>query len=354
MILLSSIIKQFENSYKTKYSPIPSHLGAISAMKTCRTSASPQLFAQCVDCDNHTFLPHSCGHRNCPHCQAHESQLWIDNQLKRQVPANYFMVTFTLPKELRNTAWKNQKTFYNIMFECSKDTLQVFTKNDKQLGGKAGLMSVLHTHARNLDYHPHIHIIIAAASINQKTKTWMTKKGKYLFNHKALAKVFRAKVLEKMKQLKLPIPKATNNWIVDCKFVGKGNKAILYLGRYLYRGVIAEKDIISCKDGKVTYRYTNSKTKKFQTKTVTGQYFLYLIMQHVLPKGFRRARNYGFVHPNCKKMIALIHYLLKFNPVQILLMKKLRPDIICKCCGSVMKIIQTRLNRSAMFAMVPT
>jgi len=351
MILLSSIIKQFESSYKAKYSPLPSHLGALNAMKTCRTSASPQLFAQCKDCDNHTFLPHSCGHRNCPHCQAHESQLWIQNQLKAQVPANYFMVTFTLPKELRDTAWGNQKLFYSLMFECSKNTLQTFTKNDKKLGGTAGLMSVLHTHARNLDYHPHIHIIMAAASINQKAKYWNTKNGKYLFNHKALAKVFRGKLLSKLTELKIKLPPSTNKWIVDCKHVGQGDKAIIYLGRYLYRGVIREKDIVRCENGRVTYRYQNSKTKKYQYKTVTGEYFIYQIMQHILPKGFRRSRNYGFVHPNCKRMIALIHYLLKFKPLKYI--AKLRPPILCKCCGAVMEIIRTQIKRTLVFDLVP-
>ena len=352
MIKMSSIIKQFENSYKTKYSPLPSHLAAINAMKTCRTSASPYLFAQCKDCDNHTLVPHSCGHRNCPHCQAHESQLWIENQLKRQVPANYFMVTFTLPKELRTIAWRNQKAFYNLMFECSKDTLQTFTKNDKKLGGTAGLMSVLHTHARNLDYHPHIHIIIAAASINQKTKIWNAKNGKYLFNHKALAKVFRGKILSKLVELKIKSPAVSNKWIVDCKYVGVGNKAIVYLGRYLYRGVIKEKDIISCKKSMVTYRYQNSKTKKYQYKTVEAEYFIYLIMQHILPKGFRRARNYGFVHPNCKRMIALIHYTLKFIPT--IFEPKKRPEILCKCCGAVMEIVRTQIKRSLVFDLLPT
>lgn len=351
MIKLSWIIKKFESSYKTKYSPLPSHLAAINAMKTCRTSASPQLLVQCTDCDNHTFLPHSCGHRNCPHCQAHESQQWIQNQLKHQVPANYFLVTFTIPKELRDVAWKNQKAFYNMMFHCSKETLQTFSKNDKKLGGQTGLMSVLHTHARNLDYHPHIHIIVPAASINKKTKTYNTKEGKYLFNHKALAKVFRGKLLSEMTKFNIKTKHITNKWIVDCKYVGKGDKAIVYLGRYLYRGVIREKDIIRCENGKVTYRYQNSKTKKYQYKTVTGEYFLYLIMQHILPKGFRRARNYGFVHPNCKTLIALIHYLLKFKP--LIFIAKPRPSILCKCCGAVMEIVRTQIKRALMFDLVP-
>jgi len=107
MIKLSSIIKQYEHGFKLQYNLLPSWKKALNAMKHCRSSASAQMLVQCSQCDNHRLVPHSCGHRNCPHCQAHESQAWIENQLKGQVPANYFMITFTLPKEWRDTAWRN-------------------------------------------------------------------------------------------------------------------------------------------------------------------------------------------------------------------------------------------------------
>ncbi len=95
-------------------------------------------------------------------------------------------------------------------------------------------------------------------------------------------------------------------WEVDCKQVGSGDKALIYLGRYLYRGVIREKDILSCKEGHVTYRYQNSKTKQWEINTVSGARFLWLVLQHILPKGFRRARNYGFLHPNSKQLIRVL------------------------------------------------
>jgi hypothetical protein len=81
--------------------------------------------------------------------------------------------------------------------------------------------------------------------------------------------------------------------VVDCKSVGSGEKALVYLGRYLYRGVIAERDILRCENGQVTYRWRDSKTKKYVQRSVSGVAFLRLVLQHVLPKGFRRARNYG-------------------------------------------------------------
>jgi len=55
---------------------------------------------------------------------------------------------------------------------------------------------------RRLDYHPHVHMVFPAAALNQEKRLWRTKrckgKSRYLFNHKALAKVFRAKLFEAM------------------------------------------------------------------------------------------------------------------------------------------------------------
>jgi len=221
-----------------------------------------------------------------------------------------------------------------------KKTLQTFTKNDKKLQGTAGFTAVMHTHSRRGDYHPHIHVVMPAGSINKKTRSWRVKDGKYLFNHEALAKVFRAKLLKMMVDSNLQIPeKCPEKWVVDCKCVGNGNKAVIYLGNYLYKGVIQEKDILKCENGMVTFRYVHSKSKKVKTRTVTGECFLWLLMQHVLPKGFRRVRVYGFLHPRSKQLIKLLQYLLKVNPVNFFKQLKKRAEIICKCCGAKMRII---------------
>ncbi len=91
--------------------------------------------------------------------------------------------------------------------------------------GDPGAIAVLHAHSRELNYHPHIHVIIPAAIVDKIKKLWRTKEGKYLFHHKALAKVFRAKMLTRMNEEKLPFPTAIpKQWVVDCKFVGAGDK----------------------------------------------------------------------------------------------------------------------------------
>lgn len=146
-----------------------------------------------------------------------------------------------------------------------------------------------------LDYHLHVHLVTPAGAVDTVRKRWNTKrsgtKGGYLFSHQALAKVFRAKILAGIAQAGLPLPaRPPVAWVVDCKSVGTGDKALVYLGRYLYRGVIAEKNIVAISGGQVSFRYQNAKTKKMELRTVPGAQFLWLVLRHVLPKGFRRAR----------------------------------------------------------------
>ncbi len=234
------------------------------------------------------------------------------------------------------------------MIQCTWETVHSFSQNDSQLQGTPGAIAVLHTHSRRLDFHPHVHLVMPAAAIDAIKRLWRTKKGKhqsaYLFNHKALAKVFRAKMLDAIRQQGLELPaQYPQTWVVDVKSVGTGEKALVYLGRYLYKGVIQEKDIVACENGQVTFRYQDSKTKQIQYRTVSGPSFLWLILQHVLPKGFRRARNFGFLHPNSKRLIALLQYLLGFDPKRALAWVKKRPQLTCACCGAVMKIVRTRI-----------
>ncbi len=348
MILLSSIIEAFEGGFLKKYKTaiLPSYKNALWAMKRCRMDYGPRMLARCTNdsCRRYSFIPHSCGHRSCPHCQHHEGIQWIENQLSKQVPAQYYLITFTLPKQLRTLAWENQRTIYSLMFECVQKLLKTFTANDKKLQGMAGFTAVLHTHSRRLGYHPHIHVVMPAAGINKKTRLWRVKSGKYLFAQNAMAKVFRAMMLKAIVAQHLRVPKdCPEKWVVDCKNVGNGHKALIYLGNYLYRGVIREKDIIGCQDGKVTFRYLHAKTKKYRTRTVSGEHFLWLLLQHVLPKGFRKVRCYGFLHPCSKKIIRLLQHILRFNPVIMLKKLKPRPEIICKSCGAKMKIICTMI-----------
>ena len=221
-------------------------------MKRCRTRFAPRMLAQCAACGDQRSVPHSCGHRSCPHCQHHDSQVWLQRQLQSLVPATYFLVTFTLPAELRGLAWTHQRVVYALLMQCAWDTLNTFSHNDPKLRATPGAVGVLHTHNRRLDFHPHVHMVMPAAALDAKHKLWRTKSrrsrsrrtkaaggsttggtqggGNYLFSHEALAKVFRAKVLNALEYAGFTLPTSLpDTWVVDCRCVGDAQKALLYL-----------------------------------------------------------------------------------------------------------------------------
>jgi len=340
---LAAIINQYYDRFMEKYgdTALPGHLKALNAMRSCRTPDSGELYVQCPNCNYGEWRPMSCGHRSCPKCQNHAVSQWIDRQKEKLLPVLYFMATFTLPYELRSLTWHHQKEVYSILFTCVSSTLKDFGLNPKNLGAEIGMTMVLHTNNRKLDFHPHIHVVVPGGGINKRRRQWKKKKGKYLFNQDAMAKVFRARFLAALNEAGLSIPRnIPSEWVVDCKHVGKGITALKYLSRYLYRGVISEKNIISNQDGQVIFKYIESKTGNTLYRTLKGEDFLHLIMLHVLPKGFRRVRDYGFLHGNAKKLLSLVQLVL--HVVIKGIKKRPRPVFKCPYCKSPMVILGFR------------
>ena len=133
-------------------------------------------------------------------------------------------------------------------------------------------------------------------------------------------------------------------WVSHCKAVGDGQKALLYLSRYLYRGVIQEADILRCDDkGRVTFKYRDAKTGKMAQRTLPGADFLWHVLQHVLPKGMRRSRNFGFLHPNSAGAIRLLQVLhLRVQPGSQTGATPERPAWRC-ACGQPMQVVRRRM-----------
>lgn len=359
MIALAELIERFEPALRQRHGErlLPSQLQALAAMRRCRSRFAPRMLAACTACGEQRSVPHSCGHRACPHCQHHEAQVWLQRQLQSLVPATYFMLTFTLPAELRGLAWSHQRVLYALLMQCAWDTLDTFAHNDARLRATPGAVGVLHTHNRRLDFHPHVHMVMPAAALDTRRRLWRTKSrrgkaganaagGGYLFNHKALAKVFRGKLLDAIRHAGLTLPAAVPDaWVVHCKAVGDGSKALLYLSRYLYRGVIQEAHILRCDDsGNVTFGYRDAKTGAMATRTLPGADFLWLVLQHVLPKGLRRARNFGFLHPNSAGAIRLLQLLhLRAAPAAPPSAARTpRPAWRC-ACGQPMRVLRRRM-----------
>lgn len=208
------------------------------------------------------------------------------------------------------------------------------------------MVGVLHTNNRRLQFHPHIHYLVPAGAIDAKKRFWKRKNWRFLFPEKALARLFRGKLLAILREKGLDVPKGcmTGDWVVSVKDVGTGAPALKYLGRYLYRGVISEKRIVENRNGNVGFLYVESRTGKRRKRVMPGEEFLRLILQHVLPRGFRRARDLGFLHGNAKKILRLVQLLLRAKAVWR--PQTRRPVFTCPGCGADMQVILRRERRT--------
>jgi hypothetical protein len=340
MMNLASIVQTYRWGFEAKYADAitPVMQRAIDAVLACRTERYGQMTLCCPKCQTQAKRYHSCGHRSCPSCQHYDTGQWLERQAQKLLPVDYYMATFTLPRQLRNLAWHHQRTVYSLLFECAISTLKTFGLNDSALGGELGLTAVLHTHSRRLAFHPHVHIVIPGGCLLTNRRQWKKRRGKYLFNEINLAKVFRARMLEAIVQAGFSLPaNLPEQWVAHCKHVGRGLSALQYLSRYLYRGVISERNIIDDDGTYVTFRYLDADTGTVKTRRCNGEDFLWLVFQHTLPKGFRRVRDYGFLHGNAGKIRQLIQLLLQVNLPQP--EPKTRPAFVCPRCRTSMRIV---------------
>jgi hypothetical protein len=341
------LLCQHHQALETEYSSQLSNdmRKAIYAMLVCKTAQQRQSLWACSHCEHHDSTPLSCGHRNCPQCQQNTTSTWLARQKAKRLPVEYFMVTFTLPFELRALARRRPKALYQIMFSVSASILKDFAQRNNL--GKFGFTSVLHTHSRRRELHPHLHIVAPNGGFDPKRKQWRKGKKGYLFNEFSLAKVWRARVLDAIKKHSdlslVNIRKLPEKWVVDCKKVGHGLSALKYLSRYLYRGVLPDKDIIHYDEHNVTFRYKDSATNKITRRTLPIFKFLMLILQHVLPKGLQRVRDYGLLSSGAKKLRLIIQLLLL--PVHDWLKPNKeettpsRATRVCPCCQHEMHCI---------------
>ena len=321
---------------------------ALSAILSCRTAVCGEIKIYCPECKQYSWFYHSCGHRSCPKCQNHETTRWLDRQRSKLLPTDYFLVTFTLPAELRQLARRHPKNIYNLLFRSSSEALGQATFNPRFFGGLIGFTGVLHTHSRKLDFHPHVHFVVPGIAYLPEKRLCIHSRNRFLIPERVLNRLFRGKFLSGLRQLGLRFNPSVcrKDWVVDCRFSGKGDSALKYLARYLYRGVISESNIVSHQDGQVTFGYLNSETNRREKRTLPGDRFTRLVLQHVLPKGFRRVRDYGFLHGNAKRTLTRL---------QLLLVPKItdrparrRPAFRCRCCGKPAMIVAVAVRRPSV------
>ncbi|WP_037431778.1 transposase zinc-binding domain-containing protein, partial [Shewanella sp. POL2] len=160
------ILRQHLADFRQRYAHqiTPEIQDAIHAILSCRCNTARVSCWDCQTCEQQLEFPLSCGHRSCPQCQHGTTCDWLSKQQAKLLPVNYFMVTFTLPFELRAIAKSQPEPFYHAMFTVAASVLKDFAARSPKLSGDIGFTGVLHTHSRRRDYHPHLHFIIPAGS----------------------------------------------------------------------------------------------------------------------------------------------------------------------------------------------
>jgi hypothetical protein len=274
-----------------------------------------------------------------------------------KLPFSYFLATFTIPDELRELCRRNQRLFYTILFKASSDTLKLLAKDEKYLGADIGMIGILHTWTRAMIYHPHVHYLIPGGGIDQHGKSIRFSDDDFLMHVKPLSIIFKAKFRDSLKKQapelfnKIPGDTWKRDWVVHIKPVGNGEKALEYMGRYLFRVAISNNRILkleTCpernrRNGKVIFRYTDSKSGKIKIVSLEVLEFIRRFLQHVLPHNFMKMRYYGFLAAASKKKLIKLRKMLYIDLIpenEPENDQKLPKVLLCPICGSPLQWVE--------------
>jgi hypothetical protein len=295
------------------------HVKVLLAIARCRTAALGGHLDECTRCGHRAISYNSCRNRHCPKCQTGARERWIAARQRELLPTRYVHVVFTLPRELAPLVLQNRKAVYDLLFRASAETLREVARDPRHLGAEIGFFSVLHTWNQKLGLHPHVHCVIPAGGLSLDHARWIRSHYRFFLPVKVLSRVFRGKFVAGLKrafqdgQLRfhgnlalLAQPKIfaawvrplfRKDWVVYAKRPFGGPQYVLqYLGRYTHRVAISNHRLLSLADGKVTIRWRDSAHNNEQKLLpLSVDEFLRRFLLHLLPQGFVRIRNFGFL-----------------------------------------------------------
>lgn len=345
---------------------------AAHCISACKTGSLGYNISYCESCGHTLLHACSCNNRNCPSCQTPQEQKWIMARNSELIEGcAYYHCIFTLPFELNDLIYENQKLLYNLMFSCASATILTLCRDKKYMGATPGIILVLHTWGQKLNFHPHIHLALSGGGLTDSGQFIESSHKGFLLPVEAMGKLFRGKFMaalktyhdkkllsfgEKCQELRnhyhfkeFVDSLYAKDWLPFIRetFNGNGN-AISYLARYAYRTAISNRRICNVTKTEVSFRYKDyADSNATKMMTVEGTKFIELFLQHILPKGFSRVRFSGYLS-NCHKTkkLKLIHKLRGTvyisNPVkgksmaELLLLLYQKDICVCgKCNGHV-------------------
>lgn len=295
-------------------------LKAMRDIEQCRTAALGGHIEACDRCEAKRYSYHSCRNRHCPKCQGEQTRRWLDTQRSRLLPVPYYLVTFTLPAELRPLARAEAKVVYAILMTAAAAALSKLAADPQFLGAQPGMMAVLHTWTRAMLFHPHAHFLVTAGGLSPDRRRWLSPQNpRFLVPGFALGVIFRAKVRDALakKGLLGAVPAAAwssdKKWVVHLRHAGTGEKVLDYLARYVFRIAITNSRLERFENGEVCFRYRDNRSSEVKHCTLAVSDFIERFLQHVLPAGFTKVRYYGVFSSSRKVELERIKAVLPAN-----------------------------------------
>jgi len=323
---LAEVFRRYGAAYRQKYAAglLPSHRQTMRDIERCRTDALGGQVYSCPTCGEVGYSYHSCRNRHCPKCQHEQAQEWLALQQQLLLPVPYFLLTFTLPAELRTLTRRNQKLLYGALFRASAEATQQLAGDPRFIGGQVALVGVLHTWTRNLAYHPHVHYLAPGGGWDAQRQVWLPARNNFFLPVRALSRLFRAKFQHHLRQTSLfaqiPTEVWRCDWVVHCKPVGNGQTALKYLAPYVYRVAISNRRLIKLVDtgrmetSRITFQYRASDSGQLKLCTLSAKKFIQRFLQHVLPRGFVKVRYFGFLGASVRPRLLSLRQQLEQNP----------------------------------------
>src|SRR6201981_3626531 len=316
----------------------------VVAIRRVRTAALGGHLDECMRCGHRAPISYnSCRDRHRPQCQTAARDRWLAARQKELLLTRYLHIVFALPGRLAPLVLQNKKILYDLLFRTSAETLLEIARNARHLGAEIGFFSVLHTWSQQLKIHPHVHCVVPAGGLSLDHTRWVRSRDNYFLPKEVLREIFRGKFVDALEQafqngqlrfegdLKLLAqprifaawlrPLFRQDWVVYLKRPFGGPEYVLqYLGRYTHRVAISNHRLVSLTDGQVTFRWRDSAHHNEQKLLpLSLDEFLCRFLLHILPKGFVRIRNFGFL-ANRKRATLLplcFHLLGTIPPPQV-------------------------------------
>ena len=298
------------------------HREVLKKILSCRTAKLGGQLFQCPDCSGFQYRYHSCNDRHCPQCGQADADDWLDRQKRRLLlPVPYFLVTFTVPEEIRRFIRSNQKIALDLLFACSAKAMQDLAGNPRRLGATLGMLGVLHTWSRTLIYHPHIHYLVPGGGLTPDGRCWKPAHRKFLLPVKPLGAHLRTLFKEALQKehpdlfQQVPAKVWKRHWNVDSRAAGSGENALRYLSRYLFKTATGNRKLQLLPDGQLLWTYRDNKTGKPASLKLQPMEWMRRYLQHILPSGFARCRTFGWLHPAAKVRGNRVRALLGEKPL---------------------------------------